>query len=70
MTDPHDCHVTGVYVGFGESDYREIEGTPHVSVVVQKHGINSEDVVLTLTSHLFHEVSGEYADGMDPAECK
>ena len=41
-----------------------------MSVVVQKHGVNSEDVVLTLTSHLFHEVSEDYADGMDPAECK
>ena len=43
---------------------------PHVSVVVQKHGVNSEDVVLTLTSHSFHELSGEYTDGIDPAECR
>ena len=60
----------GAYVGFGESDYHEIEGTKYVDIVVQKHGVNTDSVILTLTSKLIHELPQENGDGMDPAECK
>ena len=59
----------GAYVGFGESDYHEIEGTKYVDIVVQKHGVNTDSVILTLTSKLIHELHEENGDGMDPAEC-
>ena len=60
----------GVLVGFGESDYREIEGMLGRDIIVQKREANIADVVLTLTPFLFSELPGEDTNEVDPAECK
>lgn len=63
-------HSGQVSVGFGEADYQETEGIGGRNITVQKHGNNTEDVVLTLMPLLFSELPGQETDGVDPAECK
>ena len=66
-------------VGFSEVDYRNLEGSGEVRVVVSKEGANLEELVVTVTTLTYDEfyskgftLSEDFAGKPlpDPAECK
>ncbi len=52
----------GIQVGFGELDYSEVEGSGGVNVVIQKQNENFGNLVFTLKTLPFSEVTERPGD--------
>lgn len=66
--------LTGIQVGFGELDYRGIEGNKQVSIVVQKKDQNANNLTLKIQTLTFDELElglkPQDVELPDAAECK